>query len=71
LLLSNRKLALEEYKLEQKELFSKFRNDLQSVIQEPGAWLSFRAWVWAIVLFIGFLAVAFGFGFFYAKSKFT
>ena len=65
------KLALEEYKLEQKELFAKFRNDLQSVIQEPGVWLSFKAWMWALVIALAVLALFFGFGFFYAKSKFT
>ena len=70
-LISDQKLALEEYKLEQKELFAKFRNDLQSVIQEPGVWLSFKAWMWVLVIALAVLALFFGFGFFYAKSKFT
>ncbi len=70
-LISDQKLALEEYKLEQKELFAKFRKDLQSVIQEPGVWLSFKAWIWALVIALAVLALFFGFGFFYAKSKFT
>ena len=70
-LVSDQKLALEEYKLEQKELFAKFRNDLQSVIQEPGVWLSFKAWIWALVIALAVLALFFGFGYFYARSKFT
>lgn len=58
-------------KLEQKELFARFRKDLQSVIQEPGVWLSFKAWIWALVIALAVLAIFFGFGFFYAKGKFT
>ena len=67
-LISDQKLALEEYKLEQKELFAKFRDDLQSVIREPGVWLSFKAWIWALVIALAVLALFFGFGYFYAKS---
>ena len=69
--ISDQKLDLEENKLEQKELFSQFRNDLQSVIQEPGVWLSFKALIWALVIAFAVLALFFGFGYFYAKSKFT
>ena len=34
-------------------------------------WLSFKAWMWGIVLVIGFWGIAFGLGIFYARAKFT
>ncbi len=43
--------------------------DDQSI--EEVVWLSFRAWMWALVIALAVLALFFGFGYFYAKSKFT
>ena len=58
-------------KLEQKELFARFRKDLQSVIQEPGVWLSFKAWVWAIIIFEISLLLVGTVIYYIAKAKFT
>ncbi len=38
--ISDQKLAIEEYKLEQKELFSQFKKDLKSIAEGQGVWLS-------------------------------
>ena len=34
-------------------------------------WLSFKAWIWAILIVFALLVITFCFGFFYAKAKFT
>jgi small-conductance mechanosensitive channel len=68
---ANEKKLIQEAQQDIEKTLSQHRAKIRRIKDEEGAWLSFRAWVWAIVLFIGFLAVAFGFGFFYAKSKFT
>lgn len=44
-LLSNQKLALEEYKLEQKELFSQYKKDLKSRQGKASGFLP-RPWLW-------------------------
>ncbi len=44
-LISNQKLALEEYKLEQKELFSQYKNDLKSIAAGQGLWPLPRPWL--------------------------
>lgn len=50
-LLSNQKLVLEEYKLEQKELFSQNKQDLKSIAAGQGLWLSSKALAVALVVF--------------------
>ena len=70
-LISDQKLALEEYKLEQKELFSQYKKDLKSIAAGQGVWLSSKAWVWAIIAFEILLLVG-GFVVYYCtKAKFT
>ena len=68
---ANEKKLIQEAQQDIEKTLSQLQAKIRRIKDEEGAWLSFRAWVWAIVLFIGFLAVAFGFGYLYAKSKFT
>ena len=56
---------------EMEKMLSKHREKLKRIKDGESVWLSFKAWMWGFVLFLGFLAVAFGFGYFYAKAKFT
>ena len=50
-LISDQKLALEEYKLEQKELFSQYNKDLNNIAVGQGVWLSSKALAVALVVF--------------------
>ncbi len=50
-LISDQKLALEEYKLEQKELFAQYNNDLKSIAAGQGLWLSSKALAVVLVVF--------------------
>ena len=70
-LLSNQKLALEEYKLEQKELFSQYKKDLKSIAAGQGVWLSSKAWVWAIIAFEALLLLGGVVVYYCTKAKFT
>lgn len=58
-LISDQKLALEEYKLEQKELFSQYKKDLKSIAAGQGVWLSSKALAVALVV-VEVLLVAVG-----------
>jgi hypothetical protein len=46
---SDQKLPLEEYKLEQKELFPQYKNDRKNISAGQKVWLSSKAWIWAII----------------------
>jgi hypothetical protein len=70
-LLSDQKLALEEYKLEQKELFSQYKKDLKSIAAGQGVWLSSKAWVWAIIAFEILLLLGGLVVYYCTKAKFT
>ena len=68
---ANEKKLIEGAHQEMEKMLSRHREKLKRIKDGESVWLSFKAWMWGIVLFIGFLAVAFGFGYFYAKAKFT
>ena len=70
-LLSNQKLALEEYKLEQKELFSQYKKDLQSITEGQGLWLSSKALAVVLVVFELLLIVVGVVVFYWTKVKFS
>ena len=70
-LLSNQKLALEEYKLEQKELFSQYKKDLKSIAAGQGIWLSSKTLAVALVVFELLLVVVGVVVYYWTKSKFT
>ena len=70
-LVSDQKLALEEYKLEQKELFSQYKQDLKSITAGQGLWLSSKALAVALVVFELLLVVVGVVVYYWTKSKFT
>ncbi len=70
-LISDQKLALEEYKLEQKELFSQYKKDLKSIAAGQGVWLSSKALAVAMVVFELLLVVVGVVVFNWTKAKFT
>ena len=70
-LISDQKLTLEEYKLEQKGLFSQYKQDLKSIAAGQGLWLSSKALAVALVVFELLLVVVGVVVFYWTKSKFT
>ena len=68
---TNEKKLIEEAQEKMEKMLSQHREKLKRIKDGESVWLSFKAWMWGFVLFLGFLAVAFGFGYFYAKAKFT
>ena len=70
-LISDQKLALEEYKLEQKELFSQYKQDLKSIAAGQGVWLSSKALAVVLVVFELLLVVTGVVVYYWTKSKFT
>lgn len=70
-LISDQKLALEEYKLEQKELFSQYKKDLKSIAAGQGVWLSSKSLAVALVVFELLLVVVGVVVFNWTKAKFT
>ena len=70
-LISDQKLALEEYKLEQKELFSQYKKDLKSIAAGQGVWLSSKALAVALVVFELLLVVVGVVVYYWTKAKIT
>lgn len=52
-------------------MLSKHRRKIEQVKDEESVWLSFKAWIWAILIVYALLATAFGLGILYAKMKLT
>ena len=55
----------------EKSILSNHREELRKITRGHGAWISFKAWVWAILIVYTLLAITFGVGYFYAKAKIT
>ena len=70
-LISNQKLTLEEYKLEQKEFFAKYKNDLKSIAAGQDLWLSSKAMTVALVVFKLPLVLVSVVVYYCARAKFT
>lgn len=70
-LISDQKLALEEYKLEQKELFAQYKKDLKSIAAGQGLWLSSKALAVSLVIFELLLVVVGVVVYYWTRSKFT
>ena len=68
--LNKHKETLNQLRESEKSILSNHRDELKEIMRGESVWLSFKAWMWGIVLVIGFLAVAFGLGFFYAKANY-
>ena len=68
---ANEKKLIEEAHQEMEKILSQHREKLKRIKDGESVWLSFKAWVWAILIVYTLLAITFGVGYFYAKSKFT
>ena len=68
---TNEKKLIEEAQEKMEKMLSQHREKLKRIKDGESVWLSFKAWIWAIIIVIAFLVIAFGFGFFYAKAKYS
>ena len=68
---ANEKKLIEESHQRMEKMLSQHREKLKRIKDGESVWLSFKAWVWAIIIVIAFLVIAFGLGFFYAKAKYS
>ena len=69
--LSSHKETLKKLLEFETSILSNHRDELKEIMRGESVWLSFKAWVWAILIVFALLIIAFCFGFFYAKAKFT
>ena len=69
--LNKHKETLNQLHESEKSILSNHRDELKEIMRGESVWLSFKAWVWAILIVFALLIIAFCFGFFYAKAKFT
>ena len=63
--------TLNQLRETEKSILGNHRDELKEIMRGESVWLSFKAWVWAILIVFALLIIAFCFGFFYAKAKFT
>ena len=66
---ANEKKLIEGAHQEIEKMLTQHREKLKRIKDGESVWLSFKAWVWAIVIVIAFLAIAFGVGIIYARAK--
>lgn len=68
---ANEKKIIEDAQQDIEKTLSQHRAKIRRIKDEEGVWLSFKAWVWAIVIIFGLLAITFGVGYFYARAKYS
>lgn len=64
---ANEKKLIEGAHQDMEKMLSMHREKLKRIKDGESVWISFKAWVWAIVIVIAFIAIAFGVGFLYAR----
>ena len=70
-LISDYNASLEKLKQDEEKMLAEHRQKVEQVKDGESVWLSFKAWVWAILIVFALLSITFGIGYFYAKAKFT
>ena len=68
---ANEKILIEEAQQRMEKMLSQHREELKRIKDGESVWLSFEAWVWAIILFEVFLLLSGVVAYLCAKSKFT
>ena len=69
--LNKHKETLNQLRESEKSILSNHRDELKKIMRGESAWLSFKAWVWAIIVFERLLVVVGVVVYFCAKAKFT
>ena len=69
--LSSHKETLKKLLESETSILSNHRNELKEIMRGESVWLSFKAWIWAIIVFELLLVVVGVVVYFCAKAKFT
>ena len=69
--LNKHKETLNQLSESEKSILSDHRDELKEIMRGESVWLSFKAWVWAIIVFELLLVLVGVVVYFYAKAKFT
>jgi uncharacterized membrane protein (DUF106 family) len=69
--LSSHKEALKKLLESETSILSNHRDELKEIMRGESVWLSFKAWVWAIIVFELLLVVVGVVVYFCAKAKFS
>ena len=69
--LKNHNLALNKLQESEKSILSNHRDELKEIMRGESVWLSFKAWIWAIIVFELLLVVVGVVVYFCAKAKFS
>ena len=67
--LSSHKEALKKLLESETSILSNHRDELKEIMRGESVWLSFKAWVWAILIVFALLIIAFCFGFFMRRRS--
>ena len=67
--LNKHKETLNQLRESEKSILSNHRDELKEIMRGESVWLSFKAWIWAIIIVIAFLVIAFGLGFFMRRRN--
>lgn len=70
-LMTDYNASLEKLKQDGEKMLAEHRQKVEQVKDGESVWLSFKAWVWAIILFEVFLLLSGVVAYLCAKSKFT
>ena len=65
------KKLIEESHKKMEKMLSQHREKLKRIKDGESVWLSFKAWVWAILIVYALLAISFGVGYIYARTRFS
>ena len=68
---ANEKKLIEEAQQRMEKMLSQHREKLKRIKDGESVWLSFKAWVWAILIVYALLAISFGVGYIYARTRFS
>ena len=67
--LSSHKETLKKLLESETSILSNHRDELKEIMRGESVWLSFKAWVWAILIVFALLIIAFCFGFFLCEGE--
>ena len=69
--LNKHKETLNQLRESEKSILSNHRDELKEIMRGESVWLSFKAWIWAIIVFELLLVVVGVVVYFCARAKFT
>ena len=69
--LNKHKETLNQLRESEKSILSNHRDELKEIMRGESVWLSFKAWIWAIIVFELLLVVVGVVVYFCAKARFT